>query len=886
MRIKSSWRIALFLLLIGLLLKELLPITGIALSDSDNEVIVSFDMPVTEIIVPLGTETEDIPLPGTLSATLEGEGDTAADIPVIWEDIGLYNKEAAGTYLFTADIGTWIYAQARPAAIVTVVPPGIQISGKLWLDEDDDGIKGAGETGIAGYPVTLFAEGDLNTPVQTTLTKTDGGYRFEDMEPGSYVVKVTSETVGETEYLLPLTILNDNKFAMDEEAEASWSPLLEIGEDALISGIDAGMRLPVGIMPFTTKDVSTFEELEQFLYSDQIKSGDIIVIKNDILFTDSLTINKDLELTFKAADDVDSVILTCKEGRHFKVGENIKAELIFEDVVLDGGGNDGGGGILILRGELVLRGAEIRNCYSAGFGGGVSGDNSAVIENGSCAVSMFDCKIYSNIAGNSGGGVSATNAQLTITDCKIYENEALSTTGGGGGVSFGGDHKLTVQGSQIYGNTSVFMGGGILAAVGDGSSIIDSELSGNKGEKGGGIYIVTFGNAVATISDSDIFDNQAREKGGGIYCGELTPSKIVITGSSNLKHNSAADGGGIYANNSTVTLDDSSIFENEAVNDGGGIYTTDLTKLFVSADVIFDENTASMAARPLQNMKDKYFNIATVNSSIYGHPLNNFDINVLVVTVHYIDGGGSEFSIDELTLDRFAVALNDPFLLPNDEVIIPFVSGRVFTGWKTGSAGQKNDLPVNISSVMDDMDIYLVYERRIVTVSQEVDGDYADKTKKFQFTISFTDNNGDPLDEGTQFQYTTASDLEAEDLEYEWLILEEGGKYTFSLGNGEQISIVAVSQRGVQVRESAGPNYTVSLLYRSLVQTNDNWDTEQINLADIDIRLDFINTRKMVVPAGVLIGNIHGPALLALSVLLLMGIISAGMIQSRRKRGL
>ncbi|HBG13175.1 MAG TPA: hypothetical protein DDX68_18610, partial [Clostridium sp.] len=111
----------------------------------------------------------------------------------------------------------------------------------LWLDKNGDGIKDVDETGIAGYPVTLYAEDNLTDAVHDTLTKTDGTYLFEGMEPGSYVVKVESETIGGTEYLLPWTTANDNKFEMDEEAVASWSAPMEIAEDTEVTGIDAGI---------------------------------------------------------------------------------------------------------------------------------------------------------------------------------------------------------------------------------------------------------------------------------------------------------------------------------------------------------------------------------------------------------------------------------------------------------------------------------------------------------------------------------------------------------------------------------------------------------------------------------------------------------------------
>lgn len=251
MRKKCNWHIGLSLLLVVVLIIGLLPVTGIAQNDNEGELILSFDMPVTEIIVPLGTVSADIPLPETLTATLEG-GSTV-NIPVTWGTSGLYQKDEAGTYLFTADIGTYVYAQARPVAVITVAPLGEifhenQISGKLWLDENGDGVMDEGEHAIAGYPVSLYTADDKSTAIRNTKTLSDGTYRFDNVEPGSYVVGIASETIEETEYLLPTEgVAGDNKFNLvqiDEEITAAYSEPVVIMEDVdtAAENINAGLH--------------------------------------------------------------------------------------------------------------------------------------------------------------------------------------------------------------------------------------------------------------------------------------------------------------------------------------------------------------------------------------------------------------------------------------------------------------------------------------------------------------------------------------------------------------------------------------------------------------------------------------------------------------------
>ncbi|KEZ90813.1 SdrD B-like domain-containing protein [Lacrimispora celerecrescens] len=992
---RSSRHIAFSLLLIGLLLAGLLPVAGIAQNDSEKEVIMSFDMPVTELTVPLGTNIEDIPLPETLAATLDGG--TVQDIPVTWESDG-YHQEAAGTYLFTADIGTWIYPQARPVAVVTVVHPDSHrhISGELWLDKNGDGIRDVGETGIAGYPVTLYAEDDFITEVQTTLTKTDGAYRFEGMEPGSYVVKVSSETIGGTEYLLPLTIGNDNKFAMDEEAAASWSVPLEIGEDTAVTGIDAGMRLPEGIKPFLEVTVDDFSSIQMLINYNQVHSGDTIIIADgaNIVFTSSLTINKNL--TFRASGS-GTVTFTSKNQRHFIIPSGSNAELTFDNVILDGGGT--GGGIEVKTGAaFTMGGANIQNC-KAEKGGAVYVDNSNIIIKGSMishntatggatvgggglyaennsTVEISDSKFYENESYYYGGGLGVFNSRLTIDDGSEIKENWVNRDRSGGNGSGGGIYVnksiATIQNSVVSNNSSPWSGCGVYVfpsndnAASSSLTVKNSEISHNKGgEQGGGIMawgnkgqvivnvidsniidnevttrgggLCTPGGSTITITNSVVSDNRAKF-GGGIYAStdKNVRSTIEVMGSSKIQNNTAStSGGGIYANDSSVTLDggtisgnisntagggayvmsnadftmksgeisgnkatggngggifsDSTVIikagtisGNIATDDGGGIYTKDLTKLSVYNEVTFEGNEARAYAKPLPNMyRDK---IAKVKSSVYDYPLNNFDINVLIVKVYYVDR--SMRPIDGLGPAAYAAVLGDSFTLPDDE--IPPIPGYVYVGWKeheNENEEWKEISPVELARVLADTDIYLAYEMRNVTVSQEVIGSYADKTRDFLFTAYFMDSEGGSLAEGTQLQYKGGTLPGSEAPADGMLALGENGEAVFRLKHGQKITIMAVPQGSIRVTEDSPSNYRVSFAV-NLGQSVDGSNTGPVILEEINSRFDFRNTRNEEVPTGVQAESMQGPVLLGLSMFLLMVIAGAGMIHSRRKRGL
>ena len=61
------------------------------------------------------------------------------------------------------------------------------VGDKVWNDLDNDGIQDAGEPGVQGITVTLYAA-DGTTVIATTVTDAQGNYIFTNLDAGSYVV--------------------------------------------------------------------------------------------------------------------------------------------------------------------------------------------------------------------------------------------------------------------------------------------------------------------------------------------------------------------------------------------------------------------------------------------------------------------------------------------------------------------------------------------------------------------------------------------------------------------------------------------------------------------------------------------------------------------------
>jgi len=69
---------------------------------------------------------------------------------------------------------------------------GGTLSGHVYFDANDNGVREAGESGIAGVTVTLTGVDDHGSPVnQAQQTAADGSYAFTGLRPGSYSITET-----------------------------------------------------------------------------------------------------------------------------------------------------------------------------------------------------------------------------------------------------------------------------------------------------------------------------------------------------------------------------------------------------------------------------------------------------------------------------------------------------------------------------------------------------------------------------------------------------------------------------------------------------------------------------------------------------------------------
>ena len=246
-----------------------------------------------------------------------------------------------------------------------------------------------------------------------------------------------------------------------------------------------------------------------------------------------------------------------------------------------------GAGLYINSGQGQLQGtALISGNVASAFGGG------AYLSSPGATLTQLGGSIQSNTAPD-GGGVKITDGQFTLWVGQVSQNAA---TGFGGGVllysaganftqrggvvanntaqSGGGVYVLSGTttigvGARIDGNTATGLGGGLYLA--DGAVTLNGDVTNNRAQSGGGLYVETGG---AAISGGQIISNTAEAYGGGIVVDRL--GDVNLGGLWRVAGNTAngmPGGGGLFVQmGGQATLLSGRMEGNTAVGYGGGLY--------------------------------------------------------------------------------------------------------------------------------------------------------------------------------------------------------------------------------------------------------------------------------------------------------------------------
>jgi hypothetical protein len=225
-----------------------------------------------------------------------------------------------------------------------------------------------------------------------------------------------------------------------------------------------------------------------------------------------------------------------------------------------------------------------------------------------------------------GGGMVSG---VTIRNGFGHSRSGCGGLGGGICALLNMTTSMTIQDSVITGNLAQVLGGGVYSG-GGGLTIVDTTVSENIADEGGGVYFVgnTQASGTLTINESTISGNTSRTGGGGFSCFDTT----MAISNSTVRGNSAAAGtGGGGEFNCSGTIDNSTLSGN-AVNGsaqeeglGGGLWSAAITLLVNNATISGNSASVSGGGIYLQSFPSGFKATATLQNTIVANSVSGGD---------------------------------------------------------------------------------------------------------------------------------------------------------------------------------------------------------------------------------------------------------------------
>jgi predicted outer membrane repeat protein len=258
--------------------------------------------------------------------------------------------------------------------------------------------------------------------------------------------------------------------------------------------------------------------------------------------------------------------------------------------------------------QVSLSGMTISN------GDVVGGPGGAILNNGSCTLTITNSILSSNSAGS--GGAIYNVGTLTVNGCTLTDN-STSNLGSGGAIDNLGT--LTVSPSSVNAslitNNSASEGGGIWN---DGAATLTATiLSGNSvnatgsAADGGGINNDLSG--TLTLNGCTLYGNSAGSQGGGIFNGG---SGAINLSGCTLADNSAGWGGGIFIRSGTATISGCMVgpaivggilLQGNSAQQGGGIYVESGTLTVTNSSYITGNSAPAGSGADVYNLGTLYW---------------------------------------------------------------------------------------------------------------------------------------------------------------------------------------------------------------------------------------------------------------------------------------
>jgi hypothetical protein len=385
-------------------------------------------------------------------------------------------------------------------------------------------------------------------------------------------------------------------------------------------------------------DFDTIEDAIAHAYS-----GDTIKVQHDTYYEGPLLVNKSLHFIGgygQAAFGEEACLTLTGTGRAtvqpapgatgplFHVqGARVRVEwFVFEGgaergVLVDNGGilslensvvqSNSDGGLSVVGATASLLETEIL-ANNSDFGGGIFIDAGEVTASASL---IQDNHCWSQGAGVYLRGGSAFNAvDGTQIDLNVTP---MDCEDGGGVAALGTGTTVTIDGSQVFGNTALARGGGLYLAGGaqawiQNGSLVQENQTYGPGVGGGGGAHVTGDNSSLIVDNSIFYLNHTDPNGAGIYADGGT---VHVNGSWFFTNEARESGGGIYSNGASVTCRSSQFWYNRVMDyDGGAIYSIGIAGALDVEECGFYYNTTDLgnggaiyAKHPWTSVRRSYF---------------------------------------------------------------------------------------------------------------------------------------------------------------------------------------------------------------------------------------------------------------------------------------
>ena len=196
-----------------------------------------------------------------------------------------------------------------------------------------------------------------------------------------------------------------------------------------------------------------------------------------------------------------------------------------------------GGGIYVSTGTFTMTGGTIaRNRANCGGGVYVKDSTAKFTMTAGTIGDSSTTSLGSSNEAFDGGGIFVLNGTVKLTGGYVASNYALSTIGGGGGLSI---YDGTVTISNIFQYNSANNYGGAIYNKKDGIKVQGGTISNNKAKYGGGILS---GDCSVTLKDATLESNTATTNGGAVYLSVSSAHKdIMLQGSTTIPSSGAND---------------------------------------------------------------------------------------------------------------------------------------------------------------------------------------------------------------------------------------------------------------------------------------------------------------------------------------------------------